>query len=125
MDKDQELFKAAPRRSVHDMQAGASARTKNGPRPVHPGEVLREDFLEPLGINANTLAKAIHVALSVVEDLANERRALTAELALRLARYFGGDADSWMNLQQAYDLAVARRAHGPRIEAEVTPRKED
>jgi addiction module HigA family antidote len=123
MDKDQEIFKATPLRSVHDMKAGTSARPKNGLRPVHPGEVLREDFLEPLGMTTNALANALRAALSKIEDVVNERREIDAELALRLARYFGGDAETWLNLQQAYDLKVAVRAHGSRIDVEIAPRE--
>ncbi|WP_258878974.1 HigA family addiction module antitoxin [Paraburkholderia sp. BL6669N2] len=106
------------------MQAGTSARPKNGMRPIHPGEVLREDFLAPLGMTTNALASALRTALSKIEDVVHERREVDAELALRLARYFGGSAESWLNLQQAYDLKVAMRAHGQRIEVEIAPRAE-
>ncbi|WP_244201300.1 HigA family addiction module antitoxin [Paraburkholderia rhynchosiae] len=105
------------------MKAGTSARPKNGMRPIHPGEVLREDYLAPLGMTTNALASALRTALSKIEDVVHERRQVDAELALRLARYFGGDAESWLNLQQTYDLKVARRAHSHRIEAEITPRE--
>ncbi|WP_429344798.1 HigA family addiction module antitoxin [Paraburkholderia sp. GAS42] len=100
-----------------------SARPKNGLRPVHPGEVLREEFLVPLGMTTNTLANALCSAPSKIEDVVHERREVEAELALRLARFFGGDAASWLNLQQAYDLKIAQRAFGERIEAEITPRE--
>ena len=76
---------------------------KNGMRPVHPGEVLLEDFLNPLGMSANALAKA----LRRINDVVRGRRGVSADTAMRLARYFGGDARSWLNLQTAHDLRVA------------------
>jgi addiction module HigA family antidote len=80
---------------------------RNGMRPVHPGEILREEFLAPLGMSANALAKALHVPPPRVNDIVRERRGVTADTAMRLARYFGGDARSWLNLQAAFDLRVA------------------
>ena len=94
---------------------------KNGMRPVHPGEVLREDFLTPLNMSANALAKALNVPAPRVNDVVRERRGITADTAMRLARYFGGDARSWLNLQAAYDLRLAERANAKRIEREITP----
>ncbi len=94
---------------------------KNGMRPVHPGEILREDFLLPLGMSANALAKALHVPAPRINDVVRERRGITADTAMRLARYFGGDARSWMNLQAAYDLRVAEIAHAQQITDEITP----
>src|SRR5450432_673396 len=80
---------------------------KNGMRPVHPGEVLREDFLKPLGMSANALAKALSLPAPRINDVVRGRRGISADTAIRLARYFGGDARSWLNLQTAYDLRVA------------------
>ncbi len=77
---------------------------KNGMRPVHPGEILREDFLKPMALSANALAKHLHVPASRINDIVLERRGVTADTALRLSRAFGGDAQSWLNLQTAYDL---------------------
>ena len=77
---------------------------KNGMRPVHPGEILREDFLKPMALSANALAKHLHVPASRINDIVLERRGITADTALRLSRAFGGDAQSWLNLQTAYDL---------------------
>ena len=94
---------------------------KNGMRPVHPGEVLREDFLLPLGMSANALAKALSVPAPRVNDIVRERRGVTADTAMRLARYFGGDARSWLNLQAAYDLRIAEIANARRIEREIAP----
>lgn len=90
-------------------------------RPVHPGEVLREDFLVPLGMSANALAKALNVPAPRINDIIRERRGVSADTAMRLARYFGGDARSWLNLQAAYDLRVAEIENAKRIEKEVEP----
>lgn len=94
---------------------------KNGMWPVHPGEVLREDFLKPLGMSANALSKALHVPAGRINDIVLERRGVTPDTALRLARFFGGDAQSWLNLQQMYDLKVTERAKARQIEAEIEP----
>jgi antitoxin HigA-1 len=94
---------------------------KSGMRPIHPGEVLREDFLKPLGMSANSLAKALNVPAPRINDVVRERRGISADTAMRLARYFGGDARSWLNLQAAYDLRVAEIANAKRIEREVSP----
>jgi antitoxin HigA-1 len=94
---------------------------KNGMRPVHPGEVLREDFLRPARLSANALAKALHVPAPRVNDIVRGRRGVTADTAMRLARYFGGDAQSWLNLQTLYDLRIAERAKAQRINREITP----
>lgn len=80
---------------------------KNGMRPVHPGEVLREDFLEPIGMTPNALAKALHVPTPRINEVVRERRGITADTALRLGRYFGGDAQSWLNMQTVYELRQA------------------
>jgi len=94
---------------------------KNGMRPVHPGEVLREDFMKPLGLSANALARALSVPTPRINDIARGRRGVSADTAMRLARYFGGDARSWLNLQAAYDLRVAEIASGKRIAKEISP----
>ena len=94
---------------------------KNGMRPVHPGEILREDYLVPLGISANALARALSVPAPRINDIVRERRGISADTAMRLARYFGGDARSWLNLQAAYDLRVAEIANAKRIEREIAP----
>jgi addiction module HigA family antidote len=83
---------------------------KNAMRPVHPGEVLREDYLKPLGTSPNALAKALHVPASRINDIVLERRGVTVDTAMRLARYFGGDVQSWLNLQLAYDPAGSRHS---------------
>jgi antitoxin HigA-1 len=94
---------------------------KNGMRPVHPGEVLREDYLNPLGMSANALAKRLHVPTSRINDTVLKRRGVTADTALRLSRCFGGDAQTWLNLQSIYDLRTAEIASAKVISAEVEP----
>lgn len=97
------------------------AKIKNGMRPVHPGEILREDYLVPLGMSAHALSKALHVPPARINDIVLERRGVTPDTALRLARFFGGDAQSWLNLQQAYDLKIAEKALLSVIVKEVQP----
>ena len=79
-------------------------RPINRMRPVHPGEVLREDYLAPLGLSVNALAVALGVPATRIHEIVKERRAVTADTAARLARYFGGDAASWLAMQASYDL---------------------
>jgi addiction module HigA family antidote len=98
---------------------------KNGMRPVHPGEVLYEEYMEPLELSANALARALGVTAARVNDIVRERRGITADTALRLARYFGGDARSWLNLQAEYDLRTAELTNAKRIAKEVVPRRSD
>jgi len=75
------------------------------PRPIHPGEILREDFLPDYGLTAGSLARALHVPRDRVEKLVREKRAISADTAMRLARYFGTTPQFWMNLQANFDLA--------------------
>ncbi|MDP6345230.1 MAG: HigA family addiction module antitoxin [Alphaproteobacteria bacterium] len=89
--------------------------------PVHPGEVLRLEFLEPLGLSVYRIAKAIKVPRSRVNDIARGRRAVSTDTAMRLARYFGTSAEFWINLQARHDLDVADRTVRKRIEREVAP----
>lgn len=94
---------------------------KNGMRPVHPGEVLRDDFLKPAGLTANGLARALKVPAPRINDIVRLRRRISADTALRLARYFGGDARSWLDLQTVYDLRVAETSSAKRVATEVQP----
>lgn len=89
--------------------------------PVHPGEILLEDFLKPMGITRYRLAKSIGVPQRRIDEICAGKRAVTADTALRLARFFGTDAQSWMNLQAEYDLEVAVINIAERIESEVKP----
>jgi antitoxin HigA-1 len=101
---------------------GASM-TRNQMRPIHPGEILREEFLVPLGMTAHALSQAIHVPATRVNDIVNGKRGVTADTALRLARYFGNSPEFWLNLQAAHDLRAAEREAAARIEREVSPRE--
>jgi addiction module HigA family antidote len=88
--------------------------------PVHPGEVLREEFMKPMGISINALARSLHVPVSRVSKVVNEQRDITPDTAMRAARYFGTSAEFWLNLQSRYDLLVAKR-HEKAIQQEVRP----
>ena len=89
--------------------------------PVHPGQVLKHDFMLPLGLSDTALAKAIGVTPARVNEIVRGRRGITAETALRLARYFGTDPYSWMNLQDRYELALAERTVAGQLES-IQPR---
>lgn len=91
--------------------------------PIHPGETLREDFMKPLGLTANRLAINLRVPAARIGEIVNGRRAITADTALRLARYFGTSAQFWTNLQANYDLERAEDAVGSRIEEEIKPHR--
>jgi addiction module HigA family antidote len=91
-------------------------------KPHPPGDVLRTEFLEPMKLSAYRLAKDINVPLNRVAGILAGKRAITADTALRLACYFGTDAQSWINLQARYDLEMTRQASGRRIAREVKPR---
>lgn len=96
--------------------------SKNTRQPPHPGEILRRDFMDPAGLSATALAKALAVTPPRVNDILLKRRGVTGDTALRLARYFGGEAMDWLLLQAAYDLRIAEIESGKIIESEVTPR---
>ena len=90
--------------------------------PVHPGEVLLEEFLEPLEISQYRLAKDISVSPRRINEIVHRKRSVTADTALRLSRYFGTSDRFWLNLQTSFDLDVERDRLGDRLEAEVLPR---
>ena len=90
--------------------------------PIHPGEVLLEEFLEPMGISQYRLANDISVSPRRINEIVHGKRAVTADTALRLSRYFGTSEKFWLNLQTGYDLDVERDRLGDRLEAEVLPR---
>ena len=94
---------------------------KNGMRPIHAGEILREDYLIPLGLSANALAKQLGVTPARINEIVRERRGITGDTALRLARFFGTDAQSWLNLQTAYELRLAEISSGAEIQAQIHP----
>ncbi len=89
--------------------------------PVHPGAVLLEDFLNPMGISQYRLAKSIHVAPRRINEIVHGKRAITADTALRLGLFFGMEEQFWLNLQTHYELEVARIEAGERLKAEVVP----
>jgi antitoxin HigA-1 len=91
-------------------------------KPIHPGRILKQEFLEPLGLSTYRLAKDINVPVNRIAAIIGGKRAITADTALRFSLYFGTDAQSWINLQARYDLEVTRRASGRRIGREVKPR---
>ncbi len=93
----------------------------NKMRPIHPGEILREEYLVPLGMSANALAIELHVPAPRINDIVRERRAVTPDTALRLARCFGTTAQFWLNLQSSYDLKITEKESGGKINKEVHP----
>ena len=92
---------------------------KNGMRPVHPGEILKEEFLDPLGITPTALARALSVSPPTVNDIVRERRNVSADVALRLAAALGTTAQFWLNLQASYDLRKAEIENGEEISRNV------
>jgi len=94
----------------------------NAMRPIHPGEVLREEFLIPMGMSAHALALALQVPAPRINDIVRERRAITADTALRLAQYFGVSAEFWMGLQSDFDMATARQSLAP-VLLRIAPRQ--
>jgi addiction module HigA family antidote len=93
----------------------------NKMRPIHPGEILREEFLAPLEMTANALAMRLHVPAPRINDIVRERRSVTPDTALRLARCFDTSAQFWLNLQSSYDLKLAEIEGGRKIAEEVRP----
>jgi addiction module HigA family antidote len=91
-------------------------------RPIHPGEILREEFLVPLDMSANQLALHLHVPANRISAIVSGERAITADTALRLARFFRTTAEFWMNLQKTYELRLAEDEVGAQIEREVRPK---
>lgn len=90
---------------------------KNKMRPIHPGEILREEFLAPLEMSANRLAQVLAVPANRITEIVGERRAITAETALRLSRAFDTTPEFWLNLQQAYELRSAEKVLGPALKS--------
>ena len=93
----------------------------NGMRPIHPGEILREEFMLPLSLSANALAIALRVPAPRINDIVREHRGISADTALRLARYFGTRAEFWLGLQSDYDMKIALAEHGARIKRDISP----
>ena len=91
--------------------------------PIHPGEILEEDFMRPLGLSANALAKRVDVPVTRISEMVRGRRGITADTALRLARFFGTSPELWLGLQAEYDLRVARREVGDSVASRIVPLK--
>ena len=89
--------------------------------PIHPGEILREEFMKPRGLSQNALARALNVPPRRINEIVLEKRRITADTALRLGRYFGTSAEMWAGLQADYDLRLVRYEKEPAIEREVKP----
>jgi addiction module HigA family antidote len=89
--------------------------------PIHPGEILLEDFMKPLGISINRLARDIAVPPGRISEIVNGKRAITADTALRLGKYFSVSPETWMDLQSDFDLRMARRTIWPEVDARVQP----
>jgi len=87
--------------------------------PIHAGEILLEDFMQPFELSQNALAKALHVTPRRINEIVNKKRSITADTALRLAKFFGNSAEFWMNLQNKFDLETARDALAEKIDDEV------
>ena len=92
----------------------------NNMRPIHPGEIIKKEYLEPLGMSSNALAIALRVPASRINDVVRQKRGVSIDTALRLARYFNTTAQFWLNLQNSYDLKMARQ-NITRIEDEIIP----
>lgn len=92
-------------------------------KPPHPGETIKEDYLVPLGMSVNRLAKALGIGAARLNEIVRGKRGITADTALRLARCFGTSAEFWLNLQSLYDLRIAQHEAGARIERQVKPLK--
>ena len=90
--------------------------------PIHPGEILREEFLAPVCMSSHQLAVALRVPATRINDIVNEKRGITADTSLRLSRYFGTTAKFWLNLQASYELEVAEDRLGKAVMREVLPR---
>lgn len=95
-------------------------KTKKLP-PIHPGEILREEFMKPRDLSQNALARALHVPPRRINEIVMEKRSITADTALRLARFFGTSAEMWAGLQADYDLRLVRHERERQIERDVEP----
>lgn len=94
---------------------------KNGMRPIHPGEILLEDYIKPMGTSVRALSQALHVPYSRLREIVDGNRGVSADTALRLERYFGSEAQGWLNLQATYELRVAEKLSAKVIFKEIAP----
>ena len=116
----------APRKtsksSIITSEVNAGMASKDRLPLIHPGEILREEFLVPLGMSAHELAMALRVPATRINDIVNEKRGITADTALRLSRYFGTTSRFWMNMQASYELEAAEDQLGKAVMRDVLPR---
>lgn len=98
-----------------------SKKTKRDIAPIHPGEILKEEFMAPLGLSVNALSRALGVPRTRLNDVVLRRRGITADTAMRLARYFRVGPEFWMNLQSHYEIECAETAYGRRLDREIKP----
>ena len=110
------------RSSIISSEASVSMANNHRLPPIHPGEILREEFLSPLGMSAHQLALALRVPATRINDIVNEKRGITADTALRLSRYFGTTPRFWMNIQASWELETAEDELGNAVRREVLPR---
>ena len=94
---------------------------KNGMRPIHPGEILLEDYIKPMGVSVRALSLALHVPYSRLREIVDGKRGISADTALRLERYFGAEAQGWLALQATYDLRMAEKQIAKIIAKEISP----
>jgi addiction module HigA family antidote len=94
---------------------------ENGMRPVHPGEILLDNYIKPMGVSVRAVAMALHVPDSRLSEITKGERGVSADTALRLERYFGSEAKGWLNLQAAYELRVAEIENGKAIAKQIQP----
>jgi antitoxin HigA-1 len=106
---------------LYERCAALTSMKTNKLPPIHPGEILREEFMKPRGLSQNALARALNVPPRRINEIVLEKRAITADTALRLARYFGTSAEMWTGLQADYDLRRARYEKQTQIERDVEP----
>ncbi len=95
--------------------------TKRDIPPIHPGEILKEEFLDPMNVSAYRLAKETHIPQDRVSNIIHGRRGITADTALRFGRFFGVEPEFWLNLQARYDLDVARESIGEKLQQDIRP----
>jgi addiction module HigA family antidote len=94
---------------------------KSGMRPIHPGEILLEDYIKPMGMSVRALSLALHVPYSRLREIVDCKRGVSADTALRLERYFGSETQGWLALQAAYDLRIAEKQNAKLISREIEP----
>ena len=116
------MFRYTEDPEYYDLASGRGLCQQLRVSGVHPGEMLREEFMKPLGISINGLALELHVPVTRISQIVNERRGITADTALRLARHFGTSADFWMNIEKDYELLLTRRKSLKTIERQVRRR---